>query len=395
MLNNVNFIKGEGGLARTLPGKDHYAGLIFYSTTKPASWGANATREITSLKAAEDLDITADSATPLIQAIHYHLKRFFAVYTYLGVSPKLWLTIADEPAAAYDFAEVTETQNFAAGEIRTMGVFVAEAISTTNLSALNTVAAALDSAHKPLSVIATFDTSAVVDWTIVTDLRGQTCPKVSISIGQDGGNEGAALWDDGNLGFSLGDLGSVLAWATVKSVSENIAWPEKFPVAFDGEFDVPALSNGDLVSENEDKLDGLNTMGYIFLRKHVGLSGSYFNDSHTATDSTSDYAYLENNQTIDKAIRGVYAYLIKQLNRPISIDPASGKMDVLTVGFLENEAQRPLSAMISAGELSGASVAIDPDQNVLSTSIIYVNIKLVINGVARTITVKIGFSQTV
>lgn len=394
-MNNVTFTKGEGGLARTLASKDHYSAIIIYSTTKPASWGEDDTKEIVSLAAAEALGITSDSATALIKALHYHLKRFFAVYTYNGVSPKLWLTIADEPATTYDFAEITTTQNFANGEIRTFGIFLAEALSTTMIDTIQTVLAALDVAHKPCSAIVSFDMSAVVDWTSVADLRTLTDNKVSVTIGQDGGGDGNTLYNAGSLGFSLGDVGSVLAWASIKSVHENIGWPDQFPVAFDGEFDVPALSNGDLISENEAVLDGLNTKGYIFLRKHVGLSGSFFNDSHTAVAVSSDYAYLENNQVIDKAIRGVYQNLINQINSPLSVDPDTGKLDLTTVGFFENEGGKALSTMVSDGELSGYSVDIDPDQNVLSTSTINVNIQLVPIGVARTIAVTIGFSLTV
>jgi hypothetical protein len=392
-MNDIVFTKGQGGLGTALPGKDHYAALIFYSDTKPSSWGDNDTREIVSLSAAEALGITDDSLTDIIKVIHYHLKRFFAVYTLKGIAPKLFLTIADVPATTYDFAEVTNTQNFAGGEIRTMGIYVNIAYTSTLINSLQTAIAALDALHKPCSVIASFDYSAVTDWTTAADLRALTDSKVSVTIGQDGGGEGADLYDD--VAKTISDLGSILAWASIKQVHENIGWVVKFNAAFDGEFDVPALANGALVSANEAVLDGLNTKGYLFLKKHVGVAGSYFNDSHTAVVVTSDYAYLERNQTIDKAIRGVYSYLIQQLNMPVLIDPDSGKLDELAVGFLENEGSKALNQMISDGELSGASVTIDPDQDVLSTSTIEVIIALVPIGVARTISVKIQFSTTV
>lgn len=394
-MNDVVFVKGEGGLARTLTGKDHYAGLIFYSTTKPSSWGDNDTREITSLAAAEALGIESDSVTALIQAMHYHLKCFFAVYSYLGVSPKLWLTIADEPATTYDFAEITTTQDFAGGEIRTMGIFLAEALTTTLISAINTVAVACGAAHKPLSCIVTFDDSAVTDWTAAEDLRALSASKVSVSIGQDGGGDGNTLYDGGSLGFSLGNVGSVLAWASSKSVHVNIGWPAQIKPAHSGEFDVPALSNGDLISENEALVDGLNTKGYILLRKIIGLSGSYFNDDHSCIVATSDYAYLASNQVIDKAIRGVYASIISHLNRPLEVDADTGKLDLATVGFFQNLGGKALAEMANAGELSGYGVFVDPEQDVNSTSTLTVNIQMVPIGVARTITVNIGFTLTV
>ena len=52
-------------------------------------------------------------------------------------------------------------------------------------------------------------------------------------------------------------------------------------------------------------LDQLHNYGYIYLRKFNERAGTYFNYSTTATVSTSDYYTIENNRTIDKALRNL------------------------------------------------------------------------------------------
>ncbi|MEZ5195114.1 MAG: DUF2586 family protein [Bacteroidales bacterium] len=139
-------------------------------------------------------------------------------------------------------------------------------------------------------------------------------------------------------------------------------------------------------------LSALDTKGYIFAYKESGISGTYFNDSHTCIDITSDYAYIENNRTIDKAIRGVRTYLLPELNGPVSVDPVSGKLAADYCKYLEEQAGLALKYMQQAGEVNGYGLFVDPDQNVLSTSVVNVAIAIVPIGVSRTINVTIGFT---
>lgn len=391
-MNDVTFNKGEGGLARAAAVESQFSGLVFYSADKPAGFDTDI-KEITSLSAAEALGITADNAIDIIAVIHYHLKQFFAVYTNQAATPKLYVNIADVPAGAYNFAEITQVQQFAGGKLRQVGVFVPAALTTAQVSAIQTVCTALANAHMPVQALVNFNQAAVTDWTIASDLRALTNPNVLVSIAQDGGGEGADLFTD--VAFSVGDIGALLAWASVKGVHENIGWPKVFKVAFSGEFDVPALSNGDLISENESLLSGLDTKGYVFLKKHIGLSGSFYNDAHMCVAKTSGYAYLENNQVIDEAIRGVRTYLLPELNSPLTIDATAGTLAEETVSYFESLAGRALNELKNNGNLSGYSVYINPAQNVLSTSTLTVEIVLVIKGVARNIVVNIGFGSSI
>ena len=146
------------------------------------------------------------------------------------------------------------------------------------------------------------------------------------------------------------------------------------------------MSTGDHEYINENR--------YIFVRTHVGNADNFFNDSHTLDEPTSDYAYIENVRTIDKACRGVRANLLPYLNSPLKVDAETGQLDPGTVAFLETTAGKALEDMEKAGELSGYRAEIDPEQNVLATSEVEVIIKNVPMGVMRSVHVKIGFTTS-
>lgn len=64
------------------------------------------------------------------------------------------------------------------------------------------------------------------------------------------------------------------------------------------------------------------------------------------------------------------------------------------MAYLETVAGKALKDMEKAGELSGYSVEIDPEQNVLSTSEVEIVIRQVAVGVMRKVKVKIGFATS-
>jgi hypothetical protein len=256
------------------------------------------------------------------------------------------------------------------------------------------VAETLETEHQPVSVLFTADFSAIADLTSLPDLHSLMAPKVSVLFGQDGNAKGKALFTD--TGKTVGILGATLATVSLANVSENIGWPRKFKPVTGTELDMPAFAEGSLLKElDQTVIQEINDKGYIFLLKHVGLSGSYFNDSFTADLITSDYAYIENNRTIDKAIRGIRTYLLPELNSPLRLDADTGHLAVDTVKYMESLASKPLEQMQADGDLSAFDIYIDPSQDVVSTNKLTVNVTLVINGVARTIEVLIGLATSV
>lgn len=505
MLNDVTFIKGQGGLGRPLPGQDYISGLLFYvangslpagfsttnriklllsladaenagikgdysdataasgsylftnvgangdivsvsvmepsgavalgSYTKTAAettvallgtklaaainagtvnhgYTASSSTGTVTIVAPKSLGIFLNSGTPItvtasgtiagtltqftggvasLQAIwHYHISEFFRIapagYLYIGFFPV---------PTTYDFTDVTTMQNFAVGAIRQIGVFKGANYATADITALHAICLANETIHKPLSALYAADLVSVTDISALADLATLTAFKVSDIISQDGGSLGLFLFR--TTGKSITNLGAELGTVALSKVSESIAWVGRFNISNGTECEVLAFANGVLYSDatvTDALLDYLNNRRHIFLRKFVGLSGSFFNDSHTAIVASSDYAYIENNRVIDKAIRGIYTTLLPSLNSPIQLN-ADGTIADTTIAYLESQAGVSLDEMVRLQELGAFQVDVNPLQNVLATSKIIISVILVINGVARRIEVPIGYRTSI
>jgi hypothetical protein len=498
-MNSVNFVKGQGGLGRVLPGEDHFSGLLMYVPTAnyskrlkrynslneaiadgitnadgtetkasngnltftavgglgkvwtvkvddvllciytevtglttttlataiynainagTATHGYTATNGTTSqvalvapvglgssintgshltavCTATGTVTITQFGATTagvyaIYKPLYYHIAEFFR----LNPNGALFVHTVSSSAEETTFAQIVTLQTFAEGKIRQLGIYQPYYFSGSHVTNIQTKVTILESDNKPLSVLYACDMTSVAAYGSLADLRALSAKNVSVVIGEDGASTGATLANEKR--YSISCLGAALGTVSLAAVNENIGWVGKFNIAA-VELDTPAMSFNDstygrlIKNYTTAALDAINAKGYVFLVKHLGVSGSYFNDSHTAIPATSDYAYIENNRTIDKAIRGIRTYLVPEINSPVKVDAVSGKLDMNRVKYLEAQASIALDQMMRNSELSGYQVTIDPDQNVLGTSTINVTVQLVPVGVARTITVTVGF----
>lgn len=318
---------------------------------------------------------------------YYHISEFFRRQPQ-GI---LYVGFFSIPGL-YNFAEVNTIQDFSVGTIRQVGVLKdpASAWSSADLTALDAACKVSDAAHKPLSGLYAADLSATADITTLTDLSSLTANKSQDCISQDAGGQGNFLWK--TSGKSVTCLGAQLGTVALSKVSESIAWVGAFNISDGVECEVLGFANGQLLSAISDNaLSALNDRRHVFLKKFTGQSGSYFNDSHCAIIASSDYAQLENNRVIDKAIRGIYSSLLPTLNGPLQLNP-DGTLSETTTASLEALAAVNLDQMVRDGELSDYSATVNPAQNVLSTSKVIVVVELLSNGVARQIEVPIGFT---
>lgn len=320
---------------------------------------------------------------------HYHIAEFFRA----NPSGQLWVGIFPIPST-YTFTEITTLQTAANGTLRQVGVYKdGAAYSSSDLTAINTeVVTNNDNKHKPLSVLYAGNLQATADITTIADLYALSANKVSSIISQDGAALGALLFL--SYGKSITNLGVALGMLSKSAVSEDFGNPAKFNISDGTENDVPAFANGQLVSAlSETSLDNLDTKRHIFSQKYIGYAGTYFNDNHTAIATTSDYAYINDNRVIDKAIRGIYSALIPYLKGKV-IYNADGTLATTTISFYQNQALQPLLQMsrdLDLGEVVADDVYIDPTQNVRSTNTLTISVKLNENGIARNILVPISF----
>jgi hypothetical protein len=378
-LNDIVFAIGNGGLGRLADGNDHWSGILFKGT-KPTAFGA---ADIKAYSTIQDVETDLILPTGVTAVMHYHISQFFAQ------QPDTQLYVGVYATFSTNFQEINLIQRFAEGKLRQIALYTTDDFATSNVSAMQARADELSAEHTPLVVLygANIPTCTL---NALPDLHTLTAPRVAVVIGQDGNAKGKALFTSTTKSITC--IGTTLGVLSKSNVQENIGWVEKYNLINDAELDVVAFAEGTLFKNlSKAQLDGLHDKGYLFLRKHIGNAGTFFNDSFTAVAVTSDFATLENNRTMDKAVRGMRLYLLPYINSPIKVN-SNGKLEASAVKTMENSAKKMLEAMQRDNEISQFSVSIDPNQPVLTTSKIVVQVKIVPIGTNRNILVNIGFA---
>jgi len=323
---------------------------------------------------------------------HYHISEFFRIQP----QGNLWVGIFAVPTGAYTFTEIDTMSIASEGKIRQIGIYQdGQAFNAADLTTIQNICLTIDSKIAPLSVLFASDISGVSNLSTLANLATYNANKVSVVISQDAGNVGNQLaW---GYGKSITTLGATLGAVALARVNEDIAWVSKFNISGNQECEVIGFANGLPITDSSMSTNLFNLIDlkrYIFLRKLINVAGSYFNDSHTAIAQSSDYAYIENNRTIDKAIRGVYMDLVPILNGPLTLN-ADGTLEDATVAYLESQGSISVNQMVRNTEISAVSVKVDPQQDVATTSTVVVAIEIVPIGVARNIVVNIGFAASI
>jgi hypothetical protein len=322
---------------------------------------------------------------------HYHIGEYFR----LQPQGNIYVGIFAVPSP-YTFTEITTVQAFSGGKIRQIGIYKdSAAFASGDITAIHNVCAANAVAHKELIALYGADISGTADISTLADLSTLTANYCTAVISQDGGAIGAQLYY--STAKSVTTLGAALGAVARAKVSHSIAWIAQFNISNGTECDVLAFANGVLFSHSsitDSLLSLLQDERYLFLRKFVGIAGSYFNENPTSVALSSDYAYITDNRTMQKATRGIYASVLPALNSPITLN-SNGTLSDEAVAYFEGLAEGPLFEMVRNGELSGFNVTVNTQQNVLTTGILVINVTLVQIATGRNIVVNIGYNVTV
>ena len=387
MANNITLTKGPGGLGRPLPGQDFISGYLHYSSTLPSGFTPSRIQEVFSVAEAEALGIVTtftmgSSSVPTdLDVMHYHISEYFRI------QPKGDLFIGCY-ATSSDYAEITTMQNYASGNIRQIGVYTPVTFTTGMPTTIQIQLDLCNTNSKPLECILQ-PNFGTVSTTSLSSLTGLTAENVTVCVGQDGAQLGNLMLVNGQK--TIGMVGVTLGAVSLAAVNESIAWVGKFNMDAGSELDTLAFAQGTLYSSLSDSaITTIDAKGYIFLKKFVGINGSYFNNSYTSIAMTSDYSRINNNRTINKAIRSLRTFLLPQLASPIKVN-TDGTLSADVISYFETLCSRALDIMVSNNELSAFGATINPVQNILSTGKLTINVSLVPTGTADIITVNVGF----
>lgn len=378
--------------------------------------------EINSMDDLKELGITAysgDTEKDLLFGIpYYHINHFFGIQGSIG---RLFIMFAD---CGVDWNAIEQMQRAAHGMINQLGVWTeqslwkqtdpeAETYSIDLVTDLQSKAASLADENAPLSILLCANSAVIAtDEESVKKVELGKIPTcvinarfVSVLLGQGLDADVSAMQLANQNLTPIGNIGAALGCIASASVQESFAWVNKFNLI--GYFPDIEMGFGDVTLNSESKLtstlkysslnkiqlDDLDDKGYIFLCKYSGLeSGVFFSKDQTC--SNGDYRTVARNRTIHKSRRAVRNALLPYVNSPLKVDPSTGYLSSAKITMFQNIVSDILTTMQNNEEISGFSVTIDKNQNVLKNDTLIIKYSLVPVGVASRIEVVEGLALT-
>lgn len=390
-MNDVNVVKVGGGLGRLTPSTDGVSAII----ANAVAAGSFVLGDVYTFRRIEDvtaigIDAAYDAANNIL--VYEHLKEAFRinpniVIWFMGVAQTVLYKDMVDPTNASGAKKLLIA---AGGEVNQLAVAYNPTTPVTTTAALllaipkaQLLADAEYISHRPLHILlegAGFDSASF------TSYHGLAAPSVSVFVGQDSTVASA------NVAFNrYAAIGTLLGAVSLAAVNVNIAWVQNFNLLGDTLVDW-AVKNVPSIGVTETIQDNIAAAGLISFRNHANRTGIYFTDSFTCAELTDDYAYIESNRTANKATKLIRAALLPYLNAPITVDTVTGKIDIAEISAMQSAGRKAIDENMK-NELSGFTFTIDPDQNILSTSLLETELSLVPTGTARNINVKLGFSN--
>jgi hypothetical protein len=383
----------NGALGGVAPSEDGVCGLVAYATAVSTTFALDTPYLITKLDGLVALGITSE-ATGANAALYKTVKEF---YSEAPDGTKLWVMGV---AASTTIANLTDKANniispllmAARGSINILMLKVASAAEPTMSGSID---GAVLTAVTNLQALAE-------DWTV-----NRYAPFMCLVEALSYNGVAASLPDltarsDNRVGVVLGDSVTGSAGAAVGLVAGRLAAePVQRSLARvrSGAIKAETMYIGTNQAELGDP-DVANDLGYIVPRTFVGKSGYYWSDDHLATGTSDDYCAIPRRRVIDKAYRIAYKTLVDEIAENVPVN-TEGKLAAFHCKGVETSVESAIvNSMTSEGNLGndpdnasdlGVQCYIDPDQNILATSRLEINLKVKPHGYSKYIDVKLGF----
>ena len=392
-LPRVKITFENGALGGVAPSEDGVCGLVAYATAVSTTFALNTPYLITKLDGLVALGITSE-ATGANAALYKTVKEF---YSEAPDGTKLWVMGV---AASTTIANLTDKANniispllmAARGSINILMLKGASAAEPTMSGSID---GAVLTAVTNLQALAE-------DWTV-----NKYAPFMCLVEALSYNGVAASLPDltarsDNRVGVVLGDSVTGSAGAAVGLVAGRLAAePVQRSLARvrSGAIKAETMYIGTNQAELGDP-DVANDLGYIVPRTFVGKSGYYWSDDHLATGASDDYCAIPRRRVIDKAYRIAYKTLVDEIAENVPVN-TEGKLAAFHCKGVETSVESAIvNSMTSEGNLGndpdnasdlGVQCYIDPDQNILATSRLEINLKVKPHGYSKYIDVKLGF----
>ena len=443
-LGNVVIKTTDGNIPRgTASGNEKVTGLLFDVSLQPelftAGYGKNNEGNlalndvlyVTSRKSAsqdfgiiERVPATEDEENN-VNFYHgipaYHIREFFRMSGNIDGNGKLYVMFAD---CSQNWDAIDIMQRVSGGTINQLGIYTeqplwrqngAEEKYTLNLvKSVNDKAVAMAEQHQPLSIILAANCSNTgadtaegkkIDLNKIPIALCESS-RTSVIFGQARSTLVSTMQKANKNNTPVGFLGAMLGCLAKANVQESVAWVKQFNL-FDDNFQNIELGFGNINQTDGEEfislnayeslsptlLDDLDDKGYIFLIKYAGReNGIYISKDQTCSDG--DFRTIARNRTINKSRRAVRSALLPYVNSPLMVNPTTGFLAPSKITAFKTLIGDILKKMQSDQEISGYSVNIDANQNVLVDDTLRISYVIVPVGVAVKIYVEEGLSLT-
>lgn len=382
----INLQNGQLGSVGGL--NDGIAGLVI--GCDPTGTAINA-GDIFVLKSIDD------AVTAGISAISYAYKQITEFFNEAGTGSKLYVLIAPNTETLSNMADSASANRYAdkllkyaQGEISLLGVCRKPASGYTP-----TVTAGIDAdsitAITKMQALAQSYLAGFNPFVGFVECRSYTGIAANLqSFATDSKNfVGAVISASSDL-YAIDSAGASVGLALGRAASVPVQ--RKIARVKDGSLAITNAYLGQTAVKNAD-FASVVVKGYITIGTYANKTGLYFVDDILATVPTDDYKTVSLRRIMNKLVRIVYATYINELNDDIELTSA-GTLSPATAKYYEGLIKNAVNLqMTSAGELSSFSAFVDQNQNVLSTSKIYIRCAAVPKGYSQEIIVTLGFSN--
>lgn len=383
--------KLQGGLNRLAIGTDNHLALIcdFIPVGEIATAVFNSGKGIvlTALYDAEVLGINASFDANNNCKLYEDIAEFF------DFAPEATLYLFNKTAKADLKTFINHNK-----EIKGYGFAVDYDEETPNLvTAVNAQQTIIEefAAENRLIDFAVIGFNSLPDFN--QDLFALSAPNVSVC---------AACSDDSGIVR----VGSALGMLAARKINENLGSVniENKPLAKRGTQDYPLtndkkgtwleafLPNGNAVDSIEKTaLNAILAKGYIIAAGYEGYAGFFFVNSYTCVARESDFAFIENNRTWNKAARIIRTTLLPEVKGRVKKDPETGFIASTTVGRWMSLVNKAVEKMVIDDEISGFEILINEKQIVTDTAPAKVQATIVMDGIVHEFELAVGLTNNI
>lgn len=391
-LAGVNIEKLQGGLERQALGTDNHVAMILTGMAETALHDAvnNSGQGVVVRSVYDAEQLGFNESFDANESVNYYdqIVEFFR----LAPEATLYLCSTDDVEDITGF--LNANKDIKGYAIDFIGENSVNELEATDLGEHQTIIdnLAVENRLIDFAVICVSNHLPAID-----DLFELECPNVSVSL--------ACEKADG-----LASIGSLLGMLAVRKVSENLGSVdiEQKPLQSRGGRDYPLtnaslgrwvdsfLPDGSAISAMEKtQLKSLIEKGYIVAASYEGYPGFFFENSYTAVEQTSDFAFIENNRVWNKAARIIRETLLPRVKSKVKKDPTTGYIASTTVSYWQTLLEKNLNRMVVEDDISGFQVSIDHKQIVNSTEPVKVKALIVADGIVHEFEVAVGLTNNV